>query len=464
MKTLRSLSLAVTSLASLASFGAACAPASDPGIAEDVGAAEAQALTAVSAQTGTLTITLEGAVRFDERNGQQVLVIKGRSNRNLTSARSWVPDDVFGETTLITPRRFEVVLHAGYEANSILSGLPLNMTFDVATGTTTTAYARIVLGASFARFSGSSMLFIDKAITPVMVRSETDNLFYRGAISANRAITSLAAHAQGGGDPTTTRVDADTFRIDWRYTDFVQAADPHTVPVVFDAVLAGGLQKQKRAGIDVVVSSLDLTTEDPEIAFATECDPDVYQCIQAADAAGNPDLGHCGTYRQALRCSWLEPGEICEIEGTRPYELVAFDASGTLDPITDAYDAECQSGFTWCSADVVGTFNVPACVEPAATLDAAVQWIAAHDQNFVPDGAVGSRIDVAATSLFSHGQSGPALLGALDTIAGSTNVEAYHAAYEIPCHNCHTFADYVILFYPDSGVVAVLQGTHGYDS
>lgn len=459
-KKLNALSLFLVSVATL---GVSCAPADGPVTQEEV-ADETDALAAASATTGSLTISLEGAVRWEPRNGSRVLIIKGRSNRNLVDARSWVPDDVFGETTLITAKRFEVALREGYEANTILSGLPLNMTFNAATGTTTTAYAQIHLGASFARFTGSSMLTLDKAILPVMVRSETDNLRYRSTISATRSIVSLLGTAAGGGDPTTSRLDADTFQIDWQYPAFALASDPHTVPVVFDAVLEPALAKQKRAGIDIVATGIELTTDDPEIAFATTCDPDVYACVAAADADANPDLGHCGTYRQVQRCEHLSPDQICEIEGPSPYELRAFDASGTLGPITTAYDMECQSGFTWCSADVLGAFAVPACLETPATLEQAVTWIAEHDQNFLADGATVTRVDVAASSLFSHGSNGPALLTALDTIAQSTNVEAYLASDEIPCHNCHTFREYFIIFYPETGTVFVVQGTSGYDS
>ena len=267
--TLRALALA--SLASLSLFG--CAP-STPDLGSEDASDETSALGSLSAQAGAIRVTLQGPVRFEERDGQRVLVIKGSANRNLTGVFSFVPDDAFGSAALTTSRKFEIVLRDGHEQNSVLSGMPLLVRVDTATSGSATA--RITLGAQFTRFQGSKSITVAKQIRPVFVIDPVDYLRYRGEVSTTFAATEMSVFTDDDSDPEVVRVDADTFRFDWQFPSFALAADPHTDAVFFHAQ-GQNIERSKEADIDVFVKDLQLTTSDPYEAFPTfGCEESIY--------------------------------------------------------------------------------------------------------------------------------------------------------------------------------------------
>lgn len=444
----------------------ACAPGQGDVIVES-STSDVEA-SGLSAQAGSLRVTLQNVARFEQRNGERVLVVTGSANRNLEGVFSFVPDDAFGEASLVTKRKFELVLRDGHEINSLLSGMPILLRVTAATGSTPFVFARIALAPRFARFQGSSALHIDAKIAPVFVRDEVDSLRYRGLVSATSAIDTLSVSTDDDVDPDVSRVDGDTFRFDWPYARFVVTADPHTDPVYFTASMTSGASRSKRAHVDIAVTSLDITTADPYETWPSDasCEEAIYGCIRGKDQVGDPDLGECGSYRDVSRCVNARPDEICLYEGPSPFELSSFDASDELTDAQTAYGEGCSNGGTFCSLGAVQTFNVPACLAEPASLQAALDWLATNDQGFLAGGTRLDRSGLEGSTLFSSSYStgGPGLLLALDVVAGGGEVEAYIATQEIACHNCTDFADYAVIFYPGSGVVAVLQATHGYDS
>jgi hypothetical protein len=456
--TLRALALA--SLASLSLFG--CAP-STPDLGSEDASDETSALGSLSAQAGAIRVTLQGPVRFEERDGQRVLVIKGSANRNLTGVFSFVPDDAFGSAALTTSRKFEIVLRDGHEQNSVLSGMPLLVRVDTATSGSATA--RITLGAQFTRFQGSKSITVAKQIRPVFVIDPVDYLRYRGEVSTTFAATEMSVFTDDDSDPEVVRVDADTFRFDWQFPSFALAADPHTDAVFFHAQ-GQNIERSKEADIDVFVKDLQLTTSDPYEAFPTfGCEESIYWCILGAKQSGATDLGDCGTYRDVARCYWPQPEEVCLFEGPSPFTLQAIDSSG-LEPAAASYTDACGTGGSWCSVGTPTLHVTPDCLAEPASLDAAVAYLASSDQNFQQGGSTLTRAELEQSSLFSSSYSseGPALLATIDSFTGGGEVQAYVASGEVPCHNCTDFADYVVLFYPGSRMVVVVTGTHGYDS
>ena len=458
MKRLLTLSAAAVFLAAIS-----CSPSSPEPSADDTEQRE-DAVSSRSASVGSVTITLQGASRFEERDGARVLVVKGSANRNLESIFSWVPDDAFGEASLITQRKFEVVLRDGHEINSVLSGLPLNLSLVAKSGATREAYARIVLAPSFARFSGSTSLYLDKTIRPVFVASDEDSLRYRGRVEATSPVSALTADTEDGADPVATRIDERAFQLDWQYAAFASAADPHTDPVVIEAALTNGSTKTKRADIDVLVTELDLTTDDPYNAWPTPlCEEAVYDCVKDVRNASGTDFGACGDYREVSRCAYATH---CEFEPPAEFALEPFDATDEIDPALGSYNASCPQGGTWCSVSRVSTYNVPACLPEPATLAQALDYLRATEQGFVEGGSFLDRAGLETTSLFSstYSSGGPGLLLAIDVTTGGGPVEAYVATTEVPCHNCTDFADYAVLFYPLSQTTVVVEASHGYDS
>src|SRR5688572_5565805 len=103
----------LTSLAILpACFGVGeCAvEQTDDALSSDSAVADADASGRVSLRACVLTLTFEGPARFVTRGSERTLVLSGRSSRNLKDVRSFVPDDAFGETSLTSPRTFEIAL------------------------------------------------------------------------------------------------------------------------------------------------------------------------------------------------------------------------------------------------------------------------------------------------------------------------------------------------------------------
>jgi hypothetical protein len=453
--------LGLASLTSLSLFG--CTP-STPELSSEDAAEEASELSSVSAQAGAIKVTMQGPARFEDRGGERVLVIRGSANRNLSDVYTFIPDDWFASASLTTSRKFEIVLRAGHEQNSVLSGMPLLLHLE--TVTSGSATARFTLGAQFARFKGSKSVTVAKPIRPVYVIDANDNLRYRGEVSTTFAATEMNVFTDDDSDPVVTRVDGDTFRFDWQYPSFALAADPHTDAVFFHATGQGGVERSKEADIDLFVSSLQVTTEDPYEAFPSfGCEESIYWCVQGAKQIGATDLGECGRYRDVSRCVSPQPEEVCLFEGPGPFSMKPLDSSG-FDSAVANFNGACGTGGTWCSVNPPTLNIVPDCLTEPASLDAAVAYLASSDPSFQPGGSTSSRAELEQSSLFSstYSSQGPALLATIDALTGGGEVQAYVASGEVPCHNCTELADYVVLFYPDSRMVVVVTGTHGYDS
>ncbi len=463
MKTLRT---AVGLLVVAAVAASACAP-DDVELPTDASDENEDALSSVKAEAGAVRLTLQGAARYQDRDGERVLVIQGSANRDLANAFTWVPDDAFGETVMITKRKFEIRLRQGYEQNTILSGLPLMLTVHPVNGPTPDAYARISLGAQYARFSGSSTVFVEQPIRPVFVVSDVDDLRYRGEVSTTFPATSFSVTSADGDQASVTSASDQAFLVDWQFPAFRTAADPHTDDVIFAASDAGGTTKTKKAEIDIFVSSLEMTTVDPYEAWpAAGCDPAIYPCVDAVRSSGGTDFGACGDYRETKRCYQAQPGEICEIVGPSPFALDPVDASDELAEPTEQYNDGCASGGTWCSVGAVEVYTVPACLEEPASLEQALAHLESTDQTFLAGGSLVDRAALEVSSLFSstYSDGGPGLLLGIDVVTGGGTIDGYLATSEVPCHNCTDFADYAVLFYPVSSTVVVVRGSHGYDS
>ncbi|MFE8598259.1 hypothetical protein [Archangium violaceum] len=257
--------------------------------------------TRISASEGDLDLSFETLGTFETRNGVRSLVLRATANRYLEYVFSFVPDDAFGQANIISERRFEVVLPEGHELNSVLSGLPLFITVNTFTGTPNRYTARIVVAPRFYDFLGSSSIWIETDVNPVYVHNGISNLVYRG--SANVLADQLTVTAPDGA-PVVSRVDADSFRLDWGYPALYLALDPHTVPLTFTAALPDATTAQKTSRLAVRVTELALTSGDAYEVWPTPgCLPETTTCIQA-QPTGTTDFAACGSYRQVARCMY----------------------------------------------------------------------------------------------------------------------------------------------------------------
>ncbi|MEJ7731235.1 MAG: hypothetical protein WKG00_18715 [Polyangiaceae bacterium] len=455
---------------------AACAPSGAPSddaesVTDDATAAGTPKRVASS---GALTLTVYEKAAFETRDGKRVLVLDATASRDLYDVHSWVPDDAFGRIEMVTLRKFEIILETGHELNTIASGLPLFIDIHTVKGTPDHYTAKLDLGVRLARFTGSNEVWLGAQVRPVWASDGVDYLRYRGTAHTDEA-ASLTAFANDGA-PLVAALTPIDFQFDWKYPELQLAADPPSEKVSFKATFEAGGTATKKAGLDLYASGLALTSEDPWEAFPTKCDLDVYACVQAGEANGATDFGHCGTYREVSRCMYTDGG--CDLYDPEPLSLSQIDSSPLAAPAA-AWDAACVSGYSWCSMTAPVAYEVPQCIDGGATMAQVLEQLALIDQNHPGqgwDGVVHDRDALATSTHFAAFWSpeGPALLQAIDAFVGDdiSNGEPGTPGYvqgavlseQISCHNCTEAHDRTVLYYPSEARVIVLDGTHGYDS
>jgi hypothetical protein len=454
------MNLRALALGCLVALAAPACSSQNPVEEETGAAASAAAATKISAAVGSLTLTFDTMSTFEDRAGGRALILHATANRYLKNVFSFVPDDAFGQANIISERRLEIVLYEGHEVNTLLSGLPLFLTVETFTGTPTLYTAQVKIEPQFYYFLGSTSIWIDEPVRPVYAVNGTDTLVYRGA--ADALADQLTVTAPDGA-PTVTRVDADSFRLDWLYPALYLAVDPHTTPLTFTADLSGGGGTvEKTARLVTRVVGLELTTDDPYAVWPTpECDPAVFACYNDAPM-GTTDFGSCGTYREVSRCVYADE---CDVMPPAPLSLAPIDAS-SLEPARVAWN-QGPNGYTWHNLATLVAYDTPECPAVPVTIEAVVEKLAeTEQQQSQPQSSTFTDRNGLAQSLFfgSGYGDGAALLAAIDAFAGGGAIQAYLSTDEVPCQNCHDFAERAVLYYPDSGVVVVLDGNYGYDS
>jgi hypothetical protein len=417
----------------------------------------------VTGKQGNWRLYVSDHGAFEDRNGQRVVVFRASTNRNISDAFSFVPDDAFGTVNLLGPRSFEIVLHVGSELNSILSGLPLFLTITPQnTSTAQPIYAQVKIAPEFGDFTGTSSLWITKEIRPIYVKTDTNNpLRYRGKVAGKTALESLNVYNDDDSDPEVTRVDAKKFNFDWNFNNLALSADPPTDPMYFSAKTASGTQLSKKAYVQMQVTGVELSFNDPYDQWPSPtCMPSVYECVKNSPASVS-DYEACGDYRQVQVCKYADE---CSVYGTAPLSLSALDLGDTVSSSVTTYNQACNKGYTWCGVKASG-FSIPYCAANPS-LPAVVALLEQQIQGFIAGGSYITREQLETKPFFSSAYSsgGPALLASLDALGGGGDVQAYTATSELSCHNCHEFQDEIVLFYPQTGVVIRLTGTHGYDS
>ena len=457
MRTTARLSL----VAGLLLVAASCAPEVDED-GEPAGPPTAETPAAGKADGGELrvraaemTLWVDVVAEVTRDGDLAVITLLGRTSRTLTSAQAWVPDDPFGETSLIGPRSFQIRLRGGHEINSVLSGMPLFVALEVASGPHDRYDARIEVGPVLRDFRGYPEIWLDAALRPVHVGG-ADPLRYRAAV--NLGLEDLTV--QGGGAPDLVPLGVTRTGIDFAYRDIDQV------------LLAGqpiGFQNDegdvKTARLGAATRSIGLTIEDPREVWAESCDQAVATC--AAEAVYGAELAACGSYRELTRCAL---GDLCELMGVTSLSLGEVELQWGYRRGLDAFVDGCPSGGTWCRFDGVATWMAPECLDAPADLAAVVEAVGALDPALgtgrFPDGQVLDRDGLAATPIFSatYSPGGPQLFSEIDAVMDGGPVEGWWLSEEVPCHNCTDFQDTIVLWYPEALRVVYLRAGHGFDS
>jgi hypothetical protein len=393
-------------------------------------------------RAGNTSVWMESAGVASREGDAWVLRMRGRTSRNLAGAFSFVPDDAFAEARVVGPRSFELVVRAGHELNSLLSGLPLLVRLDTTDGASLTA--RVTLGLRWSSFRGSSAVRLDERVRPIAVRGG-DRLAYRSDVHA----TSTTLTVQGTS-ATVVQSGARDFTADLDYARVEQLLTART-RVTFQARPG----TSKSALLEVFPALLDTTLLDPYDAWPAEaCTPELYTCANDVTS----ELASCGTYREVQRCLGVD---VCEVFETAPLSVRPLDLSFVWAEAADAFVADCARGGTWCSLTSVEAFTVPECLASPAT--------AAELAGLIEPGIDGVRLDrasITGTPYFSSAYSagGPGFFSAIDGHMGGGVVEGWYLSQPGSCHNCTSFDDVLLLWYPAASRAVVVRGTHGYDS
>ena len=414
-----------------------------------------------SATVQGFTLTMNAHAIVGASGGAQTVVIKGTASRPLTNVFSYIPDDGFGTATLTGARTFEILLDEPYEINTLLSGMPILVLMDTASGTVRHFDAAVTLAPRFARFEGTSRIVVDSTIRPIYANDPVDNLRYRGRFTTTSNHTSPEVTAFDAGDPVVAQRGPRETTFDWQFGPFALAYDPPTDPMTMRGTFVSGtVVATKHAGIDLKVVRLGLTTDDPYEAFPSpQCTAEVASCMLADPDAD--DFAACGNYREVLPCTH---GGLCDF-ATEPVTLTPIDSSSLATAI-DAFNDACDRGGTWCGVSAARAFTVPECPDEEVTPQLIFQLVA--DQTWSDD-SYGDYVEdpgLDGSLFFSNGYSsaGPALHTAVDDLAGTSFARGWVGSSEYPCHNCHNWYARTIVYYPSTRTVVVLDGFYGYDS
>lgn len=453
------MSRASASWVFLALLAAGCSASGidvDANRSEDAAVFFAAAVPEIRVRADGLSLWVDASAVPSYSGSTLRLLIRGRTSANLKAARSFVPDDAFGTTSLVGPRSFEVLLRGGHEINTILSGLPLFLRLELSNGRV--YHASLSLQGSFVRYSGDTDIAVSAALAPIYWKDDVTNLRYRGLATVDAPLLSVAT--TGGVDPTVKALGSGRFQLDWDYDRFAKVFDDPRDPVRFSARPATRMPLSGSANVEIGLTDVKLTTMDAETAWPTpSCVKSVYDCVKAQPAMTR-DFGVCGRYREVARCI---TADICDITPPVAFTLQSRDASSLAPAIAAAHAACPRTSGNWCSVLDGQAFGYARCLTMEPTPDAILEAaLTAADRGgrFDPRYSTAlSRSELAAQQTFGSG-----VLAAADALAGDTAVQAKLFESEEPCHNCHQFGLMYVLLYPNTRVVVVVSANYGYDS
>lgn len=149
--------------------------------------------------------------------------------------------------------------------------------------------------------------------------------------------------------------------------------------------------------------------------------------------------------------------------------LAETDASA-LAPAVATFNAGARNGYTWCRVAPISQYALQACPANNTSLEAVVNQLVNYEGDLrgwsFADGEVLSATEVAAIEPFSTvcSPGGPGLAASIRANVSSGLVMGWLISGEVPCHNCHEFGSFYVLYYPLDGKVILVPYITGYDS
>lgn len=242
-----------------------------------------------------LSVSLSPHVELSMSDGGSVWRAQGRTSVDLASVRGWVPDDPFAQVELTGPRSFEIVLRDPSEQNTMISGMPLFLTFELAGGAQVEAAVwfrpRLTVEPAL---GGNGRIRFYAAVKPAWVAGDVQ---YRGrlAVEPGWEVSVISAPV-----PTQDLLPTGKLRLGWSFD--LLAETLRNAPATVRARATRGPKILERAAtLQLRVIRLGLTRQDPREVWPAVCEPSVRACLVALPA-GQLDTEACGNYRQVLAC------------------------------------------------------------------------------------------------------------------------------------------------------------------
>lgn len=281
--------------AALTLLAAGCADESTGEQTED-----ATAGTDLVAKASGITVWVDPIAHPEAKYGTTVWRIDGRTSKNLENVFSFASDDEVGEALQQSPRKFTVTLDAG-QLQFVQSGYRLMVQLDATSGDTRKYFISMELGQKLERFHGSSKITLRKTLTPFLYGGETR---YRSLIGVATGYDALgvATEQEGAGPLSIGALGANT-PVDFDLQTLLGvAADPEGELTAF-ATKGGSGRVERFAGVDVIVSSLKITTSDSPLSVwpRAKCSAATQACVSALPPS-QKDTSSCGNANEVRPC------------------------------------------------------------------------------------------------------------------------------------------------------------------
>jgi hypothetical protein len=441
-----------------------------PKAAPKVGAPVAKGTS--QATLGGTTVVLNPVAELVTTKGGPAVRVRGKSNREIFSAYSWVFDDYFGQTTLTGSHTFEISLHLGYEANSMLSGSPLFVFLELEKPQSPPLHMRLELAPVLRSLPGPSPLVFAQTVRPIYVANDVENLRYRATATSPAAVSEVVPLGFPATLTPLTKISAGSWVADHTFDALSSAVLSKEGALTYQPISTTSVFSPRSVRWAVRVKSIELSYGDPESLWVQQsCDPKVLDCLSKLPASVQ-DFAACGDYRPVQRCV---SGLQCVLSplqtAVEPLANVSFGST-----LSD-YNAGCGAWGTWCNISSVEAFAMAPCPIKPQLPDVAMLAIEnsppfEFSQGWgpleLPQGAsILTREQLETSALFSmdYSSAGPELLATLDTLAGnSTSTMGWQWTEEVPCPNCTEFWTYTVVYYPSAALFFVITGSAGYDS
>jgi hypothetical protein len=387
-----------------------------------------------------LTVWLDPDPVYQMRDGRGVWVITGRTSKNLDGVSTFIAEDGFADARVLSPRKFEVVLDDGHEIASMLSGLRLFVTLDVA-DTDDDATASILLQPRTVGSTGSSKIYVWRSLLPISYGGE---LVYRGQASSQ--VDGTLTTTSTAAAPVVSFRSARHWNLDLSGDDLAQLTTRTLPGYDLELETSTGARYQRHASIRVAIRQLALTRREPAVAFPDafdlECAADVQACLDGLDA--DPDTQACGSWREVSRCN---------VRSELPELGVAPDDTSALVAVVAAAQAALPAGQTLTFEDlyVQGSSDVPPTISQVARAYLARLGDDLHELQHEGD------IDVGTLRLLmgqAHAEGFPA--AADQTVFGADPVLfTLDTFFEDEAIEART--TYVLLYYPQQARLIVAR-------